>query len=81
MENKELRKLKRIELLEIMIEQSKQIDELKEQLRIATEKLAEKELIMKEAGSIAEASLRINKVFEAAQEAADQYLKSIKKMT
>lgn len=32
----------------------------------------------KEAGSIAEAALRINKVFEAAQQAADQYLENIR---
>ena len=31
-----------------------------------------------EAGSIAEAALRINRVFEAAQEAADQYLENIR---
>ena len=35
---------------------------------------------MKEAGSIAEASLRINKIFEVAQQAADEYLKSIKEV-
>lgn len=31
-----------------------------------------------EAGSIAEAALRLNKVFEAAQQAADQYLENIR---
>ena len=31
-----------------------------------------------EAGSIAEASLKLNKVFEAAQQAADQYLENIR---
>ena len=34
---------------------------------------------IKEAGAIAEASLKINKIFEVAQQAADEYLKSIKK--
>ena len=42
------------------------------------EKLEEKRLIMNKAGSIAEASLRLNRVFEAVQDAADQYLASIR---
>ena len=33
---------------------------------------------MNKAGSIAEASLRLNRVFEAVQDAADQYLASIR---
>ena len=36
--------------------------------------------MLKEVGSIAEASLKINKVFESAQLAADQYLENIKRL-
>ena len=33
---------------------------------------------MEDSGSIAEAALRLNGIFEAAQKAADQYLESVK---
>ena len=42
--------------------------------------LESKRIIIKESGSIAEASLKINKVFETAQLAADQYLENIKRL-
>ena len=35
---------------------------------------------LEEAGSIAEASLRLNGVFEAAQQAADQYLENLRRL-
>ncbi len=35
---------------------------------------------LREAGSVAEAALRLNGVFEAAQKAADQYLENIERM-
>lgn len=39
---------------------------------------ANRQIELEEAGSIAEASLKLNKVFEAAQKAADQYLYNLK---
>lgn len=36
-----------------------------------------REIIVAEAGSIAEAALKLNKVFESAQAAADQYLENV----
>lgn len=41
---------------------------------------ASREIELNEAGSIAEAALRINGVFEAAQRAAEQYLMNIKRL-
>ena len=79
MTEKELLKLKKPELLEIMLAQSKEIDSLREQLADARAKLADREIAISESGSIAEASLRINKVFEEAQRAADQYLENVKR--
>lgn len=80
MTDKQLRKLKRSELLELMIAQEKEIIALQEKLDEANARLAEREIALEEAGSIAEASLRLNHVFEAAQAAANQYLKSVKAM-
>lgn len=51
------------------------IHELKESLE--TER-TQRQIKIDDAGSIAEASLRLNGIFEAAQEAADQYLYNIR---
>lgn len=78
MTDKELKRLKRVDLLELLIAQSRENDRLRSELEDARSKLEAKELAMEQAGSIAEAALRLNKVFEAAQAAADQYILSVK---
>lgn len=80
MTDKELQKLSRTELLELMIAQSKQIIRLKKQLEQAELKLKEREILLEETGNIAEAALRLNHIFEDAQRAADDYLASIRKV-
>ena len=78
MTDKELKRLKRVDLLELFIAQSKENDRLRTELEEMRSKLEAKELTLEKAGSIAEAALRLNKVFEAAQLAADQYILSVK---
>lgn len=80
MTDKELRRLNRAELLEIMLEQNREIELLQRRLKRAEDRLKEREIAVKEAGSIAEAALRLNHIFEDAQRAADQYLENIKLM-
>ena len=79
--DKELHKLNRKELLELMLDQSRQLDDLREQLRQAQEQLASRQLLLNKAGSIAEASLQLNRVFEAAQAAAEQYLENVQTLS
>ncbi|MGM9613972.1 MAG: DNA repair protein [Oscillospiraceae bacterium] len=81
MTDKQLRKLKRSELLELMIAQEKEIRALREELDAANARLQEREIVLREAGSIAEASLRLNHVFEAAQAAANQYLQNVRSLS
>ena len=81
MTDKELRKLKRVELLEMLIEQSKENEELKRQLEEAKEKLESRDIMLRQSGSIAEAALKLNGVFEAAQKAAEQYLENVKRIS
>lgn len=78
MREKELRKLRRQDLLELLLEQEKEIARLEKLLNETNEKLQERNLVMEQAGSIAEAALRLNGVFETAQKAADQYLESVR---
>ena len=75
-----LRKMKRKDLLEILLLQNKKINELEKELSNTKALLERKEIIIYESGSIAEASLKLNKVFEVAQKAADDYLKGVKEM-
>ena len=79
MTDKELRKLNRRQLLELMLEQSKRIDELEEELAYANAKLEERTIVAEQTGSIAEAAIQLSGVFEAAQQAADMYLESIRR--
>ncbi len=78
MTDKELSRLKRGELLEMLLEQSKEVEKLKKSLAQAQEQLKERAICIEEVGSIAEASLQLNGVFTAAQEASEQYLDNIK---
>lgn len=81
----DLKKLNRIEMLEIMVEQETEIERLEAELADVKSKLSEANLKlenrrtqMEKAGSIAEAALKVSGVFEAAQQAADQYLTELK---
>ena len=78
MTEKELHKLKRGELLEMMLAQSREIDALRARVSELEEKLADREIRIRESGSIAEAALKINGIFEAAQAAADQYMENVR---
>ena len=73
-----LQKLNKLQLLELLAQQERELQSLRQQLAEKDELLASRRIVMDEAGSIAEAALKLNHVFEAAQEAAEQYLLSVK---
>lgn len=78
MTNNELKKLSRSELIDILLEQDGMIEELKIQLEEANLALESKKMKIDKAGTLAEASLLISGVLEAAQSAADVYLENIR---
>ena len=78
MDKKSLKRIKRKELLEIMLEQAKRIKELEDKLALTTKELENKKITINESGSIAEASLKLNNIFTDAQSAIDQYLDNVK---
>lgn len=78
MTEKELRRLKRAELLEMLIELKKENDSLNMQLEKTQEELKERKIKLANAGSIAEAALQLSGIFEAADKAAEQYLESVR---
>lgn len=80
MTEKELRRLSRRELLEMLITRTIENERLTEELQQARKELSDRELIQERAGSMAEAALQLNGVFEAADRAAREYLKNIRRM-
>lgn len=78
MTNQELRKLSRKDLLELLISQGRERDALQLELEKTKAALEDRQLRVEQAGSIAEAALQINAVFDAAQAAASQYLENIR---
>lgn len=76
MTKKELRKLSRAQLLEMLLLQTEKAETLEKELAEVKEKLADRKIQIERVGSIAEASLELNGVFQAAQAAADQYLEN-----
>ena len=112
MTEKELRRLRRPDLLQLLLAQGKEAVALQAQLEERSAELAESQAMggrlkekldekdarirelesemqawldsrrieLDEAGSIAEAALRLNGIFEDAQKAADQYLYNLQQM-
>lgn len=77
MTDRELKRLSRAELLEMLIAISKENDSLREQLAETQQKLDDRNIAIEECGTMAEAVLRLNGVFEAAQNACQQYLENL----
>ena len=78
--DKDLSKLKKKELLEIMLRQGEEIDSLRAQVADLQAKLDSRDFEFSHIGNIAEASLVVTNVFEEAQKAAVIYLRNVKRM-
>ncbi len=78
MTEKEMKRLNRGELLEMLIIQMEENEELKKKLAETEKALADRRIQVEESGTLAEAVLRLNDVFEAADRAAAQYLENIR---
>lgn len=77
MTDKELKRLNRSELLEMLIAQTEENQKLRSRLETAEAQLSDRRIAIEKAGTLAEASLALNGVFEAAEAAAQQYLENI----
>ena len=79
MTDKELRRLSRADLLELLLVQRKENEQLRCILDQTQAQLADRTIRLDNIGSIAEASLELSGVFAAAQKAADLYLEAARK--
>lgn len=80
MTDKEFKHLNRSDLVEIIYELQKNEQQLRTELEALQTQLSSREIKIAQAGSIAEAAVGLNNVFETAQAAADQYLDQIHSM-
>ena len=76
---KELRHMSRAELLELLLAQAEENEKLRQQLKVAQQALADRRIGISQSGTMAEAALRLNGVFEAADKAARQYLENVQR--
>lgn len=75
--SKDLKRLSRRELVDIIYQLKKNEEQLQEQISTLEEALNDKRLRISEAGSIAEAATEITNIFSNAQTTADLYLREI----
>lgn len=80
MTDKELRRLSRAELLEMLLAQVEENERLKARLEEAERALEDRRLAVSRVGSLAEASLQLNDVFAAADRAARQYVENVQRL-
>ena len=80
MTDKELRRLSRSDLLELLLVQRKENEQLRCILDQTQAQLADRTIRLDNVGSIAEASLQLSGIFEAAQDSCQYYLDNIKLM-
>ena len=79
MTEKELKKLNRYQLLELLVMQTERADKLQEQVEKLEQQLAKRDFTFSELGSIAEFAVEVSGVLKASQQAADMYLDSARK--
>ena len=78
--NNNLKKMNRKQLLEILLDQTKRIEELENELQNTKEKLKDKNVKINNVGTLAEASLILSDIFKAADEAIAIQMQNIEKM-
>jgi len=80
MTDRELKKLSRSQLLELLLEATRENEQLRARQAELESQLQSRAIVMEHVGSIAEAALKLNGVFEAAQAAAAQYLENVRRI-
>ena len=73
----ELRKLKRLELLELLLEQRRRCDRLEWELAQARKEIRDQQIKLENAGSLAEASAMMTNVLSEVQKATDIYRENL----
>ena len=75
---KELKRLNRRDLLEVLLDLSKENDQLRKEVEELQKKIEDRSIEIEKCGSMAEAALQLNGVFQATQSACEQYIENVK---
>lgn len=81
MTNKDLMKLSRKQLLELLLRETERVDYLEDRINKAQKKLDERRTVEAEAATVAEAAIQLSGIIEAAQTAVNQYVESVKALS
>lgn len=76
MTEKELKHLSRKELIEILIDKTKEINSLEGKIERLEAEANNKRVLIEKSGSMAEAAIKLNGLFEDADKAAKQYIEN-----
>lgn len=74
---KELKRLSRSDLLEMLLDLSKENDRLHKENKALRAQVEDRNITITNCGSLAEAALQLSGIFQAAQAACDQYTENI----
>ena len=81
MTDRQLRKLNRMDLLKLLLEEKKENEALREQMQQMRLQLENKQLNIDQSGSLAEAALKLGGIFEAAETACQYYTENIRNLS
>lgn len=81
MTERELRRLSRADLLELLLAQRRENEQLRCMLDQTQSKLADRTIKIDNAGTLAEASLQLSGIFTAAQDACQYYVDNIQQLS
>ncbi len=80
MAKNDLKRMNRVQLTELLLAERHRISELADEVAALSAKLEEREIKIENAGSIAEASLSLNGVFESTEAACRQYIENVERL-
>ena len=75
---KELKRLRRSDLLEMLLDLSRENDKLRKENHTLRQQIHDRTIAIENSGSLAEAALQLSGVFQAAQAACEQYTENIR---
>lgn len=81
MNEKKLKKLSRLDLVELLMKSSKRVEELEQRVADLERLLDEHTIICEESGNIADAAVQVNELLVVAQRTAEDYVRNVKQMT
>ena len=81
MTDRQLRKASRLDLLRMLLEEKKNSEALRDQIQNMQLQLDDRQIHMDQAGSLADAALKLSGIFDAAESACQYYTENIRKLS